>query len=88
MDDLEKRAWANMPEPIRKKLHEDGDLLEQMGALHEQELRRMSVSITALVEHASLISNKGRRRAQQEGKLIHASIEREGASPDKSTRRP
>tara|TARA_A100001391_G_C5058278_1_gene275336 strand:+ start:435 stop:728 length:294 start_codon:yes stop_codon:yes gene_type:complete len=77
MDDLQKKALGNLPEPIRTKLSKGEDLIEEMAKLSEADLKRISVSITALVEHTALMADKPRRKAQKDGDRIHAKIERQ-----------
>ena len=71
MDDLQKKALGNLPEPIRTKLSKGEDLIEEMAKLSEADLKRISVSITALM------ADKPRRKAQKDGDRIHAKIERQ-----------
>tara|TARA_R110001583_G_scaffold195401_1_gene372740 strand:- start:9507 stop:9800 length:294 start_codon:yes stop_codon:yes gene_type:complete len=83
MDDLQKRASENMPRGIQACLDQDKDLVEQLQSLSDDKLKVLSVTITTLVEHASLMADKPRQRARKQGDAIHAKIENDAVGPKK-----
>ncbi|MFX4226455.1 MAG: conjugative transfer protein MobI(A/C) [Porticoccaceae bacterium] len=86
MDDLESRAARSMPKRIREKLVQSTDLLPQLAQLSDRELRSMSVTITALVDHVMLMDDKPRQNARKQGEKIHAQVEKDTMGSQKHDR--